>query len=231
MNPMKTKQLVLAIWLLLGGIVAQIAFSLIRPAPLPMMASWVNNPKSLQEAKDSSDEIVTGRVTRVRRGDDIVTEIPGMPGGRDAIPVEVVTIKVDKQLKGGGKKETIEVFHTGLSKGNHPSDRGDKPPEPPPPDAKKPAREVDKSRSEARPILLMDDPDYQAGEQYVLFLRPGPKVTAEGAAVETKRVLSPEGRYKVKQDGKLEPASRRADWVQKYKDKDVREFEAEVEKK
>jgi hypothetical protein len=228
---MKTKHLVLAIWLLLGGIAAQIAVSLIRPAPLPMMASWVNNPKSLQEAKDSSDEIVTGRVTKVRRGDDIVTEIPGVPGGRDAIPVEVVTIKVDKQLKGGGKKETIEVFHTGLSKGNHPSDRGDKQPGQPPPDAKKPAQDVDTSRSAARPILLMDDPDYQAGEQYVLFLRPGPKVTTEGAAVETKRVLSPEGRYKVKQDGRLEPASKRSDWAQKNKDRNVREFEAEVEKK
>jgi hypothetical protein len=228
---MKTKQLVLAIWLLVGGIAAQIILSLIRPAPPTLMASWANNPKSLQEAKDSSDEIVTGRVTRVRRGDDIVTEIPGMPGGKDAIPVEVVTIKVDKQHKGGSKKETIEVFHTGLSKGNQPSERGDKPPGPPPPDAKKPAGDVDTSRSAARPILLMDDPDYQAGEQYVLFLRPGPKVTAGGAAVETKRVLSPEGRFKVRQDGKLEPASSRSQWAQKHKDKDVRELEAELEKK
>ena len=228
---MKTSKLVLAIWLLLGGLAAQIALSLIRPARPTMMASWANNPKSLQEAKDSSDEIVTGRVAKIRRGDDIVTEVPGMPGGRDAIPVEVVTIKVDKQHKGGGKKETIEVFHTGLSKGNHPSDRGDKPPEPPPPDAKKPAQEVDKSRSAARPILLMDDPDYATGEQYVLLLRPGPKVTAEGVAVETKRVLSPEGRYKVKPDGKLEPASKRSEWAQKQKDKNVRELEAELEKK
>lgn len=227
---MKTNKLVLAIWLLLGGIVAQIALSLIRPVRPMMMASWINNPKSLQEAKDSSDEIVTGRVARVRRADDIVTQVAGVPE-KDAIPVEVVTIKIEKQHKGAGKKETIEVFHTGLSKGVHPSDRGDKPPEPPPPDAKKPAKEVDKSRSEARPILLMDDPDYQVGEQYVLLLRPGPKVTSEGAPVETKRVLSPEGRYKVKQDGKLEPASRRAEWAQRQKDKDVRELEAELEKK
>ena len=226
---MKTKQLVLAIWLLLGGIVVQIALSF-RPAPPRMMASWVNNPKSLQEAKDSSDEIVTGRVAKVRRGDDIVTEIAGVPGGRDAIPVEVVTIRIEKQHKGGGKKETIEVFHTGLSKGTHPSDRGEKPPEPPP-DAKKPDKEVDKSRAEARPILLMGDPDYETGGRYVLFLRPGPKVTVEGAPVETKRVLSPEGRYKVKQDGKLDPASHRAEWAQKQRDKDLREFEAELEKK
>jgi hypothetical protein len=225
---MKTNKLVLAIWILLGGIAAQIAWGLIRPVRPVLMASWANNPKSLQEAKDSSDEIVTGRVAKVRRADDIVAQVQGMPGGRDAIPVEVVTIRIEKQHKGGGKKETVEVFHTGLSKGDHPSDRGDKPPGPPPPDAKKPPKDVDKSRSEARPILLMDDPDYETGEQYVLFLRPGPKVTAEGAPVETKRVLSPEGRYKVKQDGKLEPASKRAEWAQKQKDKDVREFETEL---
>jgi hypothetical protein len=227
---MKTDKLLLGgICLLLGGLAAQIALGVVRPLGSTQMASWVNNPRNLQEAKDSSDEIVTGRVARVRRADDLVVAATGEPGGSDAIPVEVVTIQVETRHKGGqAKGETIELFHTGLSKGTPPSERGDRPPGPAPADAKKPSQPPDKSGSASRTIILADDPPYENGERYVLFLRPGPKVTAEGAPVATKRVLSPEGRYKVTAAGKIDPISSRAEFAKKQKDKSLPEFEAEL---
>jgi hypothetical protein len=217
------------LWLLAGALLAQVALGMLWPVEPRYVASWANNPRSLAEAKDSSDEIVTGRVMRVRRTDDLVLAVPGEPGNVDSIPVEVVTVKVETRHKGGkGKPQTIELFHTGLSKKTPPSERGGQPPGPPPAGARKPARQLDESPLASRTIILSDDPPYESGERYVLFLRPGPMVTAGGARVATQRVLSPEWRYRVKGDGRIDPISKRAAFAQQQRGRRLREFEALV---
>ncbi len=152
--------------LLLGvafGLGALLALQILRRPPVHtgrvLAASWAEQPRSLEETAASAEQVVLGRVTRVRRARDIVVPLPGLPGGTDSIPIEVVTIRLEKSLKGparGGPPETIEVVHTGISKGRD-------------------------------QVTLVEDPAYAAGEQYVLFVKPGPEVHVEGSSMRVHR--------------------------------------------
>lgn len=194
---------------------------------LPYLPSWVNNPQTMAEAKDSAEEILLGRVTQIRRAQDLVVAAPGEPGGSDSIPVEVVTIQVERRHKGDpGRPQQIEVFHTGLSRGQAPADQGDQPPGPPPPGARRPRRAPDKSAAASRTVILADDPAYQTGERYVLFLRSGPTVAVGGQQIATQRVLSPEGRYRVRSDDTVEPISTRAAFAREQRGKRLADLEA-----
>ncbi|MDX1429595.1 MAG: hypothetical protein R3282_04870, partial [Rhodothermales bacterium] len=78
-----------------------------------MFASWANTPETLEQAVGLSSEIVMGRVTRVRRAADLNISAPGEPNDANAIPVEAITIQLEKLYKEPadrrGRPETIEV--------------------------------------------------------------------------------------------------------------------------
>ena len=123
--------------------------------------------------------------------------VPGEPNGVDRIPVEIITIQVDKSYKtgGGGPPTSIEVFHTGRSTG----------------------RDV---------ATMMDDPPYLRGEQYVMFLKPGPEVGSGGSRVASQRLVSPEGRYRVR-GGRLEPVTDRG-FAPGFRGRPLLDFEGEL---
>lgn len=192
-------------------------------------ASWANNPHSMEELMGLSEEVVLGRVTGVRRGEDFVTRAEGEEEGVDRIPVEVVTIQVEKDYKGGGRAETIELFHTGISKGSQPSAR-DRPPGPPPDGAQRPQSQPDLSPAATRTVILSDDPPYERGERYVLMLRGGPEVAVGGRKMRTQRVVSPEGRYRVTGQGQIQPVSSRADFARQMRGRSLEQMEERVQR-
>ncbi len=168
-----------------------------RPAAV-LAASWAEHPASLEETAASAEQVVLGRVTRVRRAQDIVVPVPDLPGGEDRVPIEIVTIRLEKSLKGparGGPPETIEVVHTGVSSGQD-------------------------------QVTLVEDPPYAAGEQYVLFVKPGPDVQVDGKRMRVHRLVSPEGRYRVR-GGKIEPAATHG-FAAGHRGRGLGDFEPEV---
>lgn len=179
-------------------IVAQVV---VRPqgrAAAEIAASWAEQPGSLEETAASAEQVVLGRVTRVRRGHDLVVPAPDLPGGEDRVPIEIVTIRLEKSLKGparGGPPETIEVFRTGASSGQE-------------------------------QVTMAEDPPYSSGEQYFLFVKPGPEVQVEGTRMKVQRLVSPEGRYRVR-GGKVEPAARHG-FAARLRGRGVADFEADV---
>lgn len=187
------------------------------PKPREMvMASWKDRPDSVEATTALADRVVTGKVVKIRKADPIVVKFGSEPGGVDRIPVEVVTIELtDDDVKGKGKKgHKIEVFHTGHSDAESPLNR--KPPQgPPPPKPKDGVEQRDAKQSPDTHMAVlfsgvMQDPAYRVGEEYVLFLRAGPKLKAEGADVVTQAIVSPEGRYRVNADQSVEPMSDKA---------------------
>lgn len=142
-------------------------------------ASWAEHPATLDETVTSAEHVVLGRVTSVRRGQDIVVAAPGFPDGEDRIPIEIIAIRVEKSHKGperGGPPETIEIMRTGASSGRD-------------------------------QITTLEDPPYARGEQHLLFVKPGPEVVVGGERLRVHRLVSPEGRYRVR-GGTIEPAAR-----------------------
>lgn len=163
-----------------------------------MAASWAETPKSLEETAGLARMVVLGRVTRVRRGEDLVVRNPDLPAGEDRIPTEVVTIRLERTYKGpdgGGPPETIELFRTGLSTGTD-------------------------------QLSVVDDPPYAPGEQYVLFVTGGPELRVDGASQRLLRVVSPEGRYQVR-GGAMEPAARHG-FAAGFRGRRLQDFEGEV---
>lgn len=216
--------------LLTGTLLLQVALIILEEPQPRYIATWKNTPKNMAEAKSLADQIVLGRVTRVRRADDLVVEARGEPEGQDRIPIEVVTIRLEKYYK-GGRPETIEVFHTGLSVGVPPSER--RPPPGPPPARpegaiERPAVPPVPGKLESRTILLEDDPPYQRGERYLLLLMDGPEVRVDGGSVRTKAAISPEGRYRVTADNRIEPVTKRG-FAGTRAGKRLQEIEAELE--
>jgi hypothetical protein len=179
-------------------IVAQVLLRIqLRPAA-EIAASWAEEPASLEETAASAEQVLLGRVTRVRRGQDLVVPVKDLPGGEDRVPVEIVTIRLEKSLKGpahGGPPETIEVFRTGASSGRD-------------------------------QVTMVEDPPYSSGEQYALFVKPGPEVQIEGTRLRVHRLVSPEGRYRVR-GGKIEPAARHG-FAAELRGRSAADFEADV---
>lgn len=166
------------------------------PPPMIAIASWAETPRDLAETAASAEDVVLARVTRVRRGPDLVTRAPGEPDGEDRIPTEIATLQVEKTYKqrGGGPPPTIDVFRTG-------------------------GRAAD-----GRSVAVLEDPEYRRGERYLLFVKEGPRL---GGASSLKRVVSPEGRYRVSRSGTIEPLSRR-DWAVSHRGRRLAAFEEAV---
>ena len=223
------KKFVLTIAMLAGVLLLQ-AWSLVHEKPGPRyVASWKNIPKNIDEAKNLASQIVLGRVTRVRRAEDLVVEAPGEPKGEDRIPIEAVTIRLEKSYK-GARPQTIEVFHTGLSVGIPVSElRPPRGPAPPKPEdgVDRPARLPIPSKEASRTILLEEDPPYERNQRYLLLLTDGPEVIVGGTRVKTKAVISPEGRYRITENDRVEPVTRRG-FAGARAGRLLRELEAEV---
>ncbi|MGH7428429.1 MAG: hypothetical protein ACREJ4_08775 [Candidatus Methylomirabilaceae bacterium] len=165
-------------------------------------------PQTLAEADRLADQVVVGQVVSLRRGADLVSKAPGEPGDVDRIPTEIVTLKIDKTMKGPAA-QSVEVFRTGLSV----DPLFDRPiPKTPPDTAERPKDAVGDpsklprpTREQANRYSVHDDPPYQVGQRYLLMLTKGPEM-AKGA----RRLVSPEGRFFVGADNRLIPASQRA---------------------
>jgi hypothetical protein len=215
----------LALGAVLVGQASYLAVSMPARARPTYFASWQYRPESLEAARKLADQEVLGQVVRVRRADDLTTPAQGEPGGVDRIPVEAVTFRIEKSYR-GGKPETIEVFHTGST-----SARGRRQaPTSPPPGIKRPNRRGDPTDDETRTTWLEGDPPYQQGERYLLLLANGPTVKVDGKDTPTKRPVSPEGRYRVRADGQVEPVSNRAEFATRLRGRHVRELEAALER-
>lgn len=190
------------------------------------VADWAENPESLDDVVEAAEEVVLGRVTRVRRGPDIVMRVDGEPE-EDRIPTEAVTIQVERRYKSAreGGPATIEVFRTGTTKGTPPSAMGGQPPESPPDGMRRPSRP---SPPGDRTVMLTDDPPYQNGQRYLLALKPGPQMRVDGQAVHSRRPVSPEGRFLVDGQNRIVPVSDRADFVRSLRGRGLDHIEAQL---
>jgi len=211
LKPLKVLSVAAAV--LLATLFVQIGMRYIAKPDVQLMAAWKDVPKSPEEAAKLADEVIVGKVVRVRRADDLVTKAEGEPNAEDRIPVELVTVRVEKRYK--GKAETVELFHVG---GEPSPDSMREPPmsqAPPKPSGKSaeyPQGPVDRSkraaaRSGARKFILKDDPEYKEGERYLLFVRKGPNITEGGRAVGTMAIISPTTRFRLSAADALEPVT------------------------
>ncbi|MFQ5856039.1 MAG: hypothetical protein ACE5LU_10385 [Anaerolineae bacterium] len=162
-------------------------------------ASWVASPNSLEEAARLSESIVLGRVVEVAPADDLVVRVPEEPEGVDRVPTEVVVFEVEDVFK-GDTPGTEFIFHTGLSGENV---RDEEAREQAAERARKPVED------EGRAVILEDDPPYEQGELYVLFLTKGPESKVGERAIRTVRAISPEGRYLITDNRTVEPVTDR----------------------
>ncbi len=210
---MKLRGVFLAtVGVLLGIFVLQLAVRVYQEPRSRTFAMWKNRPENMGQAKGLANQIVTGRVTNIERADDLVAEAPGEPNNQVRIPVEVVTIAIERTHK-GPPGQSVQVFHTGLSvttpaKGRPEPPASEAPPKPPE-GVERPAQVPTPTEEESRTVLLPEDPSYQIGERYVLLLMDGPALKVHGTSVRTKTVISPEGRYRIGADNKVEPVTKR----------------------
>jgi len=204
------KVLPIAVAVLASALLVQLAMQIGKKPRATHFASWKNNPRDIGQAKGLAKSIVTGVVTKVERGNDLVMKIAGEPGGEDRIPIEVATIRIEKSYRGAPAQE-VKVFRTGSTKDPRLTQR-------PPPDPKtappKPAGGIDRpaqlpqpTEAQARTILLEDDPPYRIGERAYLLLEDGPDVVVAGAPVKTQKPISPSGRFHVTADRKIQPVA------------------------
>src|SRR5205809_751108 len=106
------KVLPVIVVMLASAFVAQVAVRYHQKPRPTYVAIWHDNPRNMAEAKSLARRIITGVVTRVERGSDLVVQVAGEPGGVDRIPVEVATITIERTHKGVVAHE-VKVFHTG----------------------------------------------------------------------------------------------------------------------
>ncbi|WP_221090658.1 hypothetical protein [Deinococcus aquaedulcis] len=186
---------------LLSGLLVTQWLVPVRPrglqTPPGMHASWVHFARSLDEAVKLSQVVVVARVVGVKRASDLTVKAEGEPGGVDRVPAERVLL--DVQALYGTAPAQLTLFHTGTSTGQL-TDKT-------PPEKARDQKPMDHhapTQTTSRTTLLEDDPEYKEGQQYVLFLRPGP--TLDGT--RTLRVIAPEGRYEL-QGSRLVPVTTR----------------------
>jgi len=220
----------MAVAVLASALLIQLSTGILQKPKVRHFASWKNSPNSLQEAKQLAKHIVTGVVTKVEAGNPLVVRAPGEPGGVDSIPIEVATIKVEKTQKGAAMQE-VRVFRTGSTKHpgleNRPAPPMDKAPPKPPGGVDRPAQLPRLSAAQTATIMLEDDPPYQMGQRYQLLLTDGPTVTVRGASVKTLALVSPEGRFHIRPDNRIEPVSVKA-FAQQLKNMPAAQFEGLV---
>jgi hypothetical protein len=195
------------------------------------IASWADRPESIEETTDLAESVVQARVRRIRPAQPLEVSIEG--GEVDRVPVEVITLEViDEDLKGNRQRGTeIELFRTGHSGAATP-DKRSAPQGPPPPRPEEGA--VERSQAERQrggahahgAVLfsaMMDDPPYQVGETYVLFVREGPRLRVDGTETQTRAIVAPEGRWRVRENNTLEPMSSR-DFAQQLRGRPVQQL-------
>lgn len=169
-----TKFMAAAAMALAVGAALQLAVYSQPPSQTTAHASWVFNPRTVSELKGRSRAIVLTEVVSVERGDDLVSEQPGEPGGVSRIPTQRVSVQVIETFKGAvNPGQTLTLFQTGGS--INVSD----PPAP---------GEGQSGETDVQQLVLEGDPPYVPGEEYLLMLEPGPG--------DTVRPVSPEGRYR-----------------------------------
>lgn len=156
-----------------------------------MLANWNHSPKSLEEADELANQVVVGRVIDVQKGEDLVVKQENEPSGEMRIPTEVITISVDNTLK--GKPESIiKLFRTGTS--HYTAERQEIP-------EKYRGKTGKGTPVQFKPVLLEGDPEYIIGDRQLIFLTDGP--------FGLKRVVAPEGRFKIDETDALVPVENR----------------------
>jgi hypothetical protein len=180
-------------------------------------ASWAFQPNSFQDVVNEARTIVTGQVTSVQKGPDIVVEAKGEPSGQDIIPTEQVTFRVNGVHKGSAARDQqITIFRTGgeialpqgpaqgsVAPGPETTQRSEGPEavegqkgDPDAPAPQQPARAADPNRpatAQAKVFLLAEDPAYQVGQTYMLALTEGPNNTQRPVAPEGRLIVNPDG--------------------------------------
>lgn len=199
-----------------------------------MMASWVDRPESLEQTVGLAEDVVVGRVVNVRPARPLRVRVAAEPDGFDEIPVEVVTVQLtDDAVKGrGARGQNLQLFHTGHS--GSPSAANQTEPRGPRPD--KPEEGIDKSEA-PRPdrragapaefSSLIEDPGYTVGESYMLFVREGPELNVDGRRMQTRGIVSPEGRWRVTGNDQVVPMSGRA-WAQQMRGRSMAELKSQA---
>lgn len=178
--------------------------------------TWAYTAANLGEAHNLSTEVVLGRVAGVTPS-ELVVPMTGEPDDVDRIAMDIVTVDVRKSYKGRPGAQ-VSLLHT---RGIRDVQDGD--------DRTKTAPPPDKDADPDVKGALTDDPPYVAGEEYVLFLRPGrslPDSAASKGGGPTKVILAPEGRYLVSA-GALRPMSDRT-FSASLAGKTLAEFEREL---
>ena len=233
--------------LALGALlVTQVVINNSKPLPHRYHASWINNANTAQEGVDQSDHVVGADVVSLAKGPDIVIATPAEPSGQDSIPTTVVTLSVTKKYK--GNKSVGEIIHL-LQTGSG----SDAVISPAPPEAdetlnikstspvtgknKRPDGQTKgsppSSNSETRSTILEDDPPYQIGEKYILFLKNlddggGANPLLNAVPPGTTRALAPEGRYQVTKQDHLKPVTTKKGFAPKWQGKHKSELEAAI---
>ena len=169
-----TKILAGASLVLALGVAGQVGYYGQQPTTSTVHASWVFNPKSVQQLQQRATTIALVEVVSTQAGPPIVTSQPEEPSGVDRIPTQRVTVEVLESYKGGSQEgQQLTLFQTG----------GAVLPAAPPRGA-----EGDALRTRVQQVVIEGDPLYRAGEQYLVMLEAGPQGTL--------RTVSPEGRYR-----------------------------------
>jgi len=180
-------------------------------------ASWAFQPNSFQEVVNEARSVVTGQVTAIQKGPDIVVDVKGEPTGQDVIPTEQITFRVNGVHKGSAARDqNITIFRTGgevvipagpaqgsVAPGPETAQRSEGPeaaegqkgdPNGPAPD--QPAVAADPNRpaqAQVKLFLLAEDPAYQVGQNYLLALTDGPNNTQRPVAPEGRLIVNPDG--------------------------------------
>lgn len=194
------------------------------PEPRRLHASWVNLANTLAEGVAQSDHVVVAKVLSVSEGPDITVNAAGEPGGVDSVPTQIVTLSVEEALiGGGGPGGVVELFQTGQATDATliPPGEVDQDLKP----SKGRSNLIVPSAGDQRATILEDDPPYQPGEKYVLFLKD-----KQGSPTGMKRALAPEGRYQVTKGNKLKPTTQRRGFAPNWVGRDLDDFKAEVSK-
>lgn len=217
------KVLSVAAALLLLTFIGQIVLRYIAKPDVQLMAVWKDVPKSPEEATNLADEVFVGQVVRVRKADDLVTKTGDE---EDRIPVELVTIRVEKTYK--GRADRIELFHVGGE--SSPASLKEPPMSEAPPKPERGAVEKNRrpaTRVTVRKVLLKDDPEYKQGERYLLFVRKGPNITEGGRATDTMAIISPTTRFRLSASNKLEAVTD-VGFAPRVRGRDLKEIEPRI---
>jgi len=212
----------------LGGLfLFQIALLATKTGESRLHASWANLADTLEEGVDLSTQVVLGEVVKVRRAPDIMVRLPVPDGELIRIPAEIVTVKVQKIYKDREALVTegssIEIFHTGLGYAPRIIPSGDEDPE----DLQGQGKAQRRGKRpdvghQGRSIHLEDDPPYFMSEQAVYFLRDGPELER---GKKVKRVIAPEGRYRIATGNTLDPVTDVRGFAPKWAGRPLSELE------